>query len=233
MAAVIRARLSATPQGTADDAAAWVAARAVATIERTGRFVWAVSGGSTPALFLEALATHDRVDWGAVHLFQVDERIAPADSPDRNDTMIRERFVDRVPAVRYHPMPVEADDLGSAIVDHLTDLERLCGSPARLDLIQLGLGDDGHTASLVPGDAVLEAADDLAVTATYKGTRRLTMTAPLLNRANERLFLVTGAGKDDALGRLAEGDPGIPGSLITADHTFLATDRRIPGFSYD
>lgn len=226
-------RLAATPQGAADDAAAWVAARAVAAIDHTGRFVWAVSGGSTPALFLEALATHHRVDWSAVHLFQVDERIAAAGSPDRNDTMIRDRFVDHVPAVNYHPMPVEADDLGSAIVDHLTDLERLTDTPARLDLIQLGLGDDGHTASLVPGDPVLDATGDLAVTAEYKGTRRLTMTAPLLNRAHERLFLVTGANKDDALGRLAEGDPGIPGSLITADGTFLVTDRRIPGLSND
>ena len=226
-------RLSATPQGAADDAAAWVAARAVAAIERIGRFVRAVSGGSTPALFLEALATHDRVDWSAVHLFQVDERIAPADSPDRNDSMIRERFADRVPSVNYYPMPVEADDLGSAILDHLTDLERLSGAPARLDLIQLGLGDDGHIASLVPGDPVLDTTDDLALTAEYKGTRRLTMTAPLLNRAHERLFLVTGANKDDALGRLAEGDPGIPGSLITADGTFLVTDRRIPGLSND
>ncbi|MEO0492177.1 MAG: 6-phosphogluconolactonase [Actinomycetota bacterium] len=233
MTSSIRVRLSATAQGAADDAAAWVAARAVEAIERDGRFVWAVSGGSTPALFLDALTIHDRVDWSAVHLFQVDERIAPAGSNDRNDTMIRHRFVDHVPAVHYHPMPVETDDQGSALVDHLTDLERLTGTPARLDLIQLGLGDDGHTASLVPGDPVLDADGDLAITAEYKGTRRWTMTVPLINRAHERLFLVTGAGKDDALGRLAEGDPGVPGSLITADRTFLATDRRISGFSFD
>ena len=229
----MQVRLAATPAGAADDAAAWLAARAVAAIERQGRFVWAVSGGSTPAQFLDVLATHDRVDWSVVHLFQVDERIAASGSDDRNDTMIRTRFVDRVPAVQYHPMPVEAADLGSALVDHLSDLERLSGRPARLDVVQLGLGDDGHTASLVPGDAVLDATDDLAVTAEYKGTRRVTMTAPLLNRAAERLFLVTGANKDDALGRLAERDPSIPGSLITADAAILVTDRRIPGLSND
>ena len=231
MASAIRVHRSTTAQDAADEAAAWVADRAVASIERTGRFVWAVSGGSTPAVFLESLATHDEVDWSAVHLFQVDERVAPAGSRDRNDTMIRERFVDHRPLVRYHPMPVKADDEHVALADHLTELEHLAGTPARLDLIQLGLGDDGHTASLVPDDPVLEATTDVAVTAGYKGTRRWTMTAPLINRARERLFLVTGTEKDAALRQLAAGDPGIPGSLITDDQTFLATDRQISGFS--
>ena len=231
MTSAIRVRRSTTAQSAADDAAAWVAARAVALIERTGRFVWAVSGGSTPAVFLESLATHDQVDWSAVHLFQVDERIAPAGSRDRNDTMIRERFVDHRPLVQYHSMPVEAGDERSALAGHLSELEHLAGTPARLDLIQLGLGADGHTASLVPGDPVLEATTDVAVSAEYKGSRRWTMTAPLINRARERLFLVTGAEKDEALHCLATGDPGIPGSLITDDQTFLVTDRQIPGFS--
>ena len=118
-----------------------------------------------------------------------------------------------------------------ALADHLTELEQLAGNPARLDLIQLGLGDDGHTASLFPNDPALEATTDLAVSAEYKGPRRWTMTAPLINRAHERLFLVTGTEKDEALGLLAAGDPGIPGSLITEDQTFLATDRQITGFS--
>ena len=226
-------RVAATSGGAAQEAADVVAARAVAAIEETGRFVWAVSGGSTPARFLDALAGHDRVDWSAVHLFQVDERIAPAGSADRNDTMIRERFVDRRPDVGYHPLPVEATDVTSALVDHLTDLERLAGSPARLDLVQLGLGTDGHTASLIPGDPVLGADEDLAVTGDYQGTRRVTMTAPLLNRARLRLFLVTGAEKDEALGRLAERDPRIPGSMITTEGTMLVTDRGISGFSPD
>ena len=127
--------------------------------------------------------------------------------------------------------PSQADDERTALADHLTGLEHLAGTPARLDLIQLGLGDDGHTASLVPDDPVLKATTDVAVTAGYKGTRRWTMTAPLINRARERLFLVTGTEKDEALQRLAAGDRGIPGSLITDDQTFLVTDRQIPGFS--
>ena len=227
----MRIRVSATAEGAAEDAADHVAARAVEAIEEYGRFVWAVSGGSTPGVFLAALATRDRVDWARTHLFQVDERIAATGGPDRNDTMIRERFLDARPEANYHPLPVVAESLTGALIDHLTDLERLTGDPAVLDLVQLGLGGDGHTASLVPDDPVLEASGDFATTLPYNGTRRVTMTAPLLNRARERLFLVTGEGKDDALGRLAERDPGIPGSLITPHDTVLVTDRSIAGFT--
>ena len=147
--------------------------------------------------------------------------------------MIRDRFLATRPEANYHPLPVDADDLSTALVDHLTDLERVSGRPARLDLVQLGLGADGHTASLVPDDPVLTASDDLATTLPYNGTRRVTMTAPLLNRARERLFLVTGAGKDEALGRLARRDPAIPGSLITVMATILVTDRPMPPVSDD
>ena len=179
---------AATAAGAADRAADLVAGRAVAAIESRGHFVWAVSGGSTPGAFLAALARRDRVDWSRTHLFQVDERIAPRGGDDRNDTMIRDRFLATRPEANYHPLPVDADDLSTALVDHLTDLERVSGRPARLDLVQLGLGADGHTASLVPDDPVLTASDDLATTLPYNGTRRVTMTAPLLNRARERLF---------------------------------------------
>ena len=210
MTSAIRVRRSTTAQSAADDAAAWVAGRAVALIERTGRFVWAVSGGSTPAVFLESLATHDQVDWSAVHLFQVDERIAPAGSRDRNDTMIRERFVDHRPLVQYHSMPVEAGDERSALAGHLSELEHLAGTPARLDLIQLGLGADGHTASLVPGDPVLEATTDVAVSAEYKGSRRWTMTAPLINRARERSLSRNGGGEGRGAPTLAQETPVFP-----------------------
>ena len=164
-----------------------------------------------------------------VHLFQ-STSAAPAGSRDRNDTMIRERFVDHRPSCSI--TPCRSRPTTNARPRRPPDrLEHLAGTPARLDLIQLGLGDDGHTASLVPDDPVLKATTDVAVTAGYKGTRRWTMTAPLINRARERLFLVTGTEKDAALQQLAAGDPGIPGSLITGDQTFLATDRQIPGFS--
>ncbi|MEM9522074.1 MAG: 6-phosphogluconolactonase, partial [Actinomycetota bacterium] len=172
-------------------------------IEARGRFVWAVSGGSTPGAFLAALATRGGIDWPRTHLFQVDERIAASGSDERNDTMIRERFADARPLANYHPMPIVAASLGVALAEHVALLEALTGDPAELDLIQLGLGSDGHTASLVPGDPVLESTSELATTGLYNGTRRVTMTAPLINRARSRLFLVTGAGKDEALGQLA------------------------------
>jgi len=220
-------RLSTTAEEAACAAAELVAQRAVIEIERSGSFVWAVSGGSTPAHFLAELAHHDHVDWSAVHLFQVDERIAPLGAPTRNDTMIRHRFVDHRPEVHYHPLPVEAADLPSALADHLLELERRTGVPARLDLVQLGLGTDGHTASLVPDDPVLAADTEFAVTERYNDTRRVTMTAPLLNRAAERMFLVTGADKDLALHQLAARDPGIPASLITHERTTVVTDQPV------
>ena len=218
---------TATAADAARLAAEHVAARAVDAIEARGRFVWAVSGGSTPGPFLDALARHTEVDWGSTHLFQVDERIAATGSTDRNDTMIRARFVSARPDAHYHPLPVVSDSLTIALVTHLIEMERLCGEPARLDLVQLGLGGDGHTASLVPGDPVLDATGDLATTRRYHGTRRVTMTAPLLNRARERMFLVTGDDKAHALARLTRRDPTIPGSLISADGTLLITDQRI------
>lgn len=226
--------MCASGESAAETAADVVAGRAVEAIGARGRFVWAVSGGSTPARFLAALARRSRVDWTRVHLFQVDERIAAPDTPQRNDTMIRAAFVDRCPGVRYHPIPVEDRDVRSALVDHLSDLERWCGTPARLDLVQLGLGADGHTASLVPADPVLDdPAPHYAITRMYEGTRRVTMTAPLLNAAHSRLFLVTGVDKDVALGRLAERDPRIPGSMITGRSTTLITDREIAGLASD
>ncbi|MEM9203044.1 MAG: 6-phosphogluconolactonase [Actinomycetota bacterium] len=220
-------RVAPDAAAAAEDAADVVETMAAHAIEARGRFVWAVSGGSTPGAFLAALATRDGIDWPRTHLFQVDERIAASGSDERNDTMIRERFADARPLANYHPMPVVAASLGVALAEHVALLEALTGDPAELDLIQLGLGSDGHTASLVPGDPVLESTSELATTGLYNGTRRVTMTAPLINRARSRLFLVTGAGKDEALGQLAERDPGIPGSLITDEGPVLVTDRQV------
>ncbi len=226
----MQVRVTETAADAAEAAADHVADRAVEAIEERGRFVWAVSGGSTPGVFLAALARRDRVDWARTHLFQVDERIAATGSDDRNDTMIRERFVAARPEAAYHPLPVVAESLTEALVVHLVELEQLTGDPAVLDLVQLGLGGDGHTASLVPGDPVLGATADLATTGRYNGTRRVTMTAPLLNRARERLFLATGEAKDEALSRLAARDPEIPASLVTETDTVLITDRAVAGF---
>ena len=218
-------------EDAASSAAEFVTRRAVAAIERTGRFVWAVSGGSTPRHFLRALAGHDEIEWSAVHLFQVDERIATHGSEDRNDTMIRDALVRRRPAVHYHALPVDQVDLPAALDQHHRLLTDVAGNPPRLHLAQLGLGADGHTASLVPGDPVLHAASDLAITEPYQGTRRVTMTAELLGRAEHRLFLVTGPEKSDALARLLAEDPNVPATLLGHRETTIIGDRAAYGLS--
>lgn len=221
----IEVDVTSSPAEAARTAASRLIDTATTAIARSGRFVWAVSGGSTPARFLAELARRDELDWQAVHLFQVDERLAPPGSPERNDTMIRAGLVDRRPEVNYHPIPVDAADLGTALAEHQDQLTDLTGSPACLDLVQLGLGTDGHTASLVPDDPALAASTDLAVTGYYRGTRRVTMTAPFIGRAATRLFLVTGADKAAAVAQLVGRDPTIPATLVTPGPTTAVIDR--------
>ena len=165
--------------------------RARAAVERSGRCALAVSGGTTPWAMLARLRAED-VPWARVALYQVDERVAPPGSVERNLTRLA-GGLEGVP-VRLEPMPVEEADLDAAAARYAASL------PARFDLVHLGLGEDGHTASLVPGDPVLDVTDRaVALTAPYRGTRRMTLTYPALARADLLLWLVTGAAKADAL----------------------------------
>ena len=219
-----------------DESAARAAAKIIADEARAAvaaqdRFVMAVSGGHTPWIMLRALANED-LPWERVHVVQVDERVAPAGHPDRNLTHLRESLLARasIRPEQIHAMPVEASDLEVAASQYATTLVEIAGSPPTLDLIHLGLGPDGHTASLVPGDPVLNVTDtDVALTGIYQGRRRMTLTYPIIDRAQRILWLVTGHEKVDMLVRLRKGDPSIPAGRVRQDRAVIFADRAAAG----
>lgn len=214
------------------DAAATAGARFIAgqareAVAARGRFAIAVSGGRVPWQMFQILA-NETMPWKDVHLIQVDERVAPPGDPDRNLTHLRESLLSRVPlpSAQIHAMPVEENDLEAAAVSYASLLRQIAGSPAVLDLVHLGLGPDGHTASLVPGDPVLDVTDrDVAVTGIYQERRRMTLTYPILNRARCILFLVNGSEKAETLQRLVGGDTSIPAGRVERDKAVVLADR--------
>jgi 6-phosphogluconolactonase len=207
--------------------AAVVASEARAAVAARGRFNVAVSGGQTPWQMLRALANED-VPWEGVHAFQVDERVAPPGDPDRNLTHLRESLLAHapLPPEQLHAMPVEDADLPAAAARYAATLQEFAGSPPVLDLVHLGLGPDGHTASLVPGDPVLDVTDaDVALTGVYQGRRRMTLTYPILNRSRRILWLVTGGAKAGMLARLLKADVTIPAGRIRPEQAVILADR--------
>lgn len=215
----------------AGKAAAAIAADARSAIDTRGRYALAVSGGHTPWIMLRALAKED-LPWAGVHIFQVDERVAPEGHADRNLTHLRESLLQHVPVRPEHvyAMPVESQNLESAATQYAIALQGVAGSPAVLDLVHLGLGPDGHTASLVPGDPVLNITDaDVGVTGVYQGRRRMTLTYPALNRARRILWVVTGSEKAEMLRRLVDGDPSIPAGRVRQAQALLMADRAAAG----
>ncbi len=220
-------KILADAEAVALEAARTIAAAARTAVAARRRFIMAVSGGKTPWQMLRALANED-VPWQGIHVVQVDERIAPAGNPDRNLTHLRESLLSHapLPPEQIHAMPVEADDLEAAAKDYAGVLQQIAGTPPVLDLAHLGLGPDGHTASLVPGDPVLQVADrDVALTGVYQNRRRMTLTYPLLNRSRRILWLATGAEKAAMLARLQAGDRTIPAGLIRSEKALLLVDR--------
>jgi 6-phosphogluconolactonase len=203
-------------------AAEFVAGRARTAVADHGRFTFAVSGGSTPwAMFAQLV--HQDMPWSEVELFQVDERVAPEGDPDRNLTHLRQSL-GSAPAV-VTAMPVNEADLDRAAAAYA---ERL---PDRFDLVHLGLGPDGHTASLVPDDPVLEVTDRLvAVTQPYQGHRRMTLTYPALARADDLLWLISGEDKRQPLTKLLASDPSIPAGRVTAAHSTILADAAAAPF---
>jgi 6-phosphogluconolactonase len=209
-------------------AASVIAEEARRSVSLRGCFIMAVSGGKTPWKMLRALAGHD-VPWEGMHILQVDERIAPEGDADRNLTHLLESLSGKVPLLRerIHAMPVNEKDPEAAAASYALTINRIAGSPAIIDLIHLGLGPDGHTASLIPGDPVLEVIDrDVATTGNYLGRKRLTLTYPLINRAGMILWLITGSEKNEMLKRLIESDLSIPAGRISQEHSLILADKE-------
>ena len=206
---------------------AFTAGEARAAVAARGRFIMAVSGGRTPWTMLRALADED-LPWAAVHVVQVDERVAPAGHPDRNLTHLEENLLAHcpLPPEQVHAMPVDTADLESASRQYAATLQQIAGTPPVLDLAHLGLGPDGHTASLLPGDPVLEITDaDVALTRVYQGRRRMTLTYPTLDRARRVLWVVTGDEKAGMLARLRNRDRSIPAGRVRRDEALVLADR--------
>ena len=212
----------------AREAARYVAEYGREAIEARGQFTLALSGGSTPWQMLRQLGPDD-LDWSRVAVFQVDERVAPAGDPDRNLTHLNETLTSRlpIPPAQVYAMPVEASDPSAAAEQYAATLRRVAGEPAVLDLVHLGLGPDGHTASLVPGDSSLDVVDaDVAMTgAPYQGRPRMTLTYPLLARARRILWLLTGAGKAQMLVRLRDADATIPAGRVASAQAVIFADE--------
>ncbi len=229
----IKTQILADANVVAKAGASMIAAEARAAVTARGRFVMAVSGGHTPWQMLRELANED-VPWASMHVAQVDERIAPEGDPNRNLTHLRESLLEHTPLFeeRIYAMPVEEADIEGAALRYALILQEMAGTPPVLDLAHLGLGPDGHTASLVPDDPVLHVNNrDVAITGSYQGRRRMTLTYPMLNRSRRILWVVTGPGKAGMLTRLLEGDASIPAGRIRQDSALVIADRAAVGGS--
>ncbi len=201
-------------------AAELIAEAGAAAAAARGPFGMAMSGGRSPWAMLAILGELDEMPWEAAELFQVDERLASPGSEDRNLThMVLGLSMDHQSALR--PMPVTQRDLEAAARDYESAL------PERLDLVHLGLGPDGHTASLVPGDPVLGVGDRrVALTGgEYQGHRRMTLTYPAIDAARQILWLVTGAEKREPLAQLLAGDDSIPAGRVRNENMFVVADE--------
>ena len=194
-----------------------------AAVAEHNTFSLAMSGGRSPWAMLAILGELEAMPWQQTELFQVDERVAAPGDEDRNLThMVLGLSMDHQATLR--PMPVTQRDLDAAAREYESTL------PERFDLVHLGLGPDGHTASLVPGDPVLEVSDRrVAVTGDYQGHQRMTLTYPALDAARKILWLVTGAEKRDPLAKLLAGDGSIPAGRVENGAMIVVADEAAAG----
>jgi 6-phosphogluconolactonase len=195
-----------------------IAETAGEAIAARGSFALAASGGTDPWEMYRQLAEFE-IEWERVEVFQVDERVVPDGDPDRNLTHLLESLPEAA-GDRVRPMPVTDEDLEGAAARYAEQL------PDSLDLVHLGLGPDGHTASLVPGDRVLDIDDRrVAITGPYQGHRRMTITYSELERARRIFWLVTGESKREALGWLLARDGTIPAGRVQAHESIVIADE--------
>jgi 6-phosphogluconolactonase len=223
----MKVEVYADPAAVGQRAAKFIAAEARGAVATRGKFLFAVSGGHTPWLMLAELAKND-VPWQHCHLLQIDERVAPDGDPARNLSHLRDSLLAHapLPSENLHAMPVGQSDLENAARQYARVLREVAGDPPILDLAHLGLGPDGHTASLVPYDPVLAVTDrDVAITGVYQEHRRMTLTFPMINRSRRILWLITGADKVGMLQRLLAADPSIPSGRIRQDFAIVIADR--------
>ena len=205
------------PEAAGQRAAEIVAELVRRAIADRGRFAWAISGGGPPASMFRRLGALE-LPWHVIDTWQVDERVAPIGDPERNRSE-QERSLPPEAGAGTRWMPVEDDDLEAAAERYAATL------PEWFDIVHMGIGADGHTASLVPGDPVLDVHDrDVAVTDRYEGRRRMTLTYPGLSRARSVLWLVTGSEKREALRRLLRADRSIPAARVPVADQVVVTD---------
>lgn len=218
-----------TADAAAERAAHLIAAELRDAVAERGNATLALSGGRTPGQMLPKLARQN-LPWESVHIFQVDERVAPDGDPDRNYTQLRDAFatqVERYPE-RIHRMPVTTPDLDAAAREYATALRSAAGTPPILDVVHLGLGVDGHTASIFPR-AVLDEGRDVAITVTHASRRRMTLTIPIINRARSIVWLVTGRDKAKALERLMRAEPGLVATRVRRTSAAIVADTDAGG----
>jgi 6-phosphogluconolactonase len=215
---------------TSDDVASaganFIYARAGEAIADRNQFILALSGGSTPWRMLRKLAECD-LPWERVKIVQVDERVAPDSDVERNLVHIQSEFADRIPlpAENLFAMPVMVEDLDEGAGQYESVLTELAGLPPIMDVVHLGLGGDGHTASLLPGDPVLDVSDrDVAITGPYNGHRRMTLTYSIINRARHILWLITGESKAKMLDRMIQADHDIPAGRVSQRQATVIAD---------
>ena len=187
----------------------------------------AFSGGTSPKMMLAAMSeVRPQPDWSCIDVFQVDERVAPDGDPSRNLVDLQHELLDQLnPQALLHQIPVEAG-ADQAALKYAESISHVLGSSAQLDVVHLGLGNDGHCASLVPGDPVLQVMNaDMAATDSYQGHERVTMTYPMLNRSSCVVWLVTGESKRAALSALLRDNPRIPASHVRCNRSIIVADQ--------